>query len=111
MSQNLFGFAEGGYKPPVRASDPETSQQAAREIEKSLGRCKQVMVEALQRLGNPSTAAEMAQVAHQIDGSKNLESYRKRAAECARDGLIELGPARACSITGKRAATYKIKGT
>jgi len=111
MTQQAFGFASGYTPPPkiARDADPQTSKQAAAETKPILGYCQQVFVKALERLGVPSTAAEIAVVANQINGSKNTESYRKRAAECVEVGSIEPCEARKCGVTGKKATTYRIK--
>lgn len=109
--QQAFGFAEGYVPPPkiAREADPATSKAAAEEVKPMLGKCQQIFVQALERMLVPATASEIARVANQIDGSKNTESYRKRAKECLEAGKIVECEPRKCAVTGKKATTYKVK--
>jgi hypothetical protein len=91
-----------------RKSDPITSQKSAAETEKKLGTLHQSFLCSLAILRRNSTANEIAANCVGLDGGSH-ESYRKRAKELVRDGLIEECGERACEITGKTAMTYKLK--
>jgi hypothetical protein len=85
----------------ARSTDPATSHKSAAEIEPKIGTLHAAFVKRVaawfNRTGTWPTANEVAQ---------GDESLRKRARECVRKGLLKVGPARTCSVTGKSAQTY-----
>lgn len=96
-------------EPLARRSDPPTSHDAAADIQAKLSGCKAQFVAALQRLGEPSTAHEIAAAAESSASSPAMrETYRKRAAELVKAGAILTSGERACKITGKTATVYKL---
>ena len=98
------------FDPPAklsRKSDPITSQKSAAETAKKLGPLKEAFLLGLRFL-KEATANEVAtDCVLQCGGI--TESYRKRAKDLVRDGLIEECGERACEVTGKTATTYKLK--
>lgn len=81
----------------ARTTDPQTSQDAADEIQPKLVGLRAEFVRRLKELGRPATANEVA---------AGDESIRKRAVECVRIGyVVEMGT-KTCSVTGKRATVY-----
>lgn len=90
-----------------RASDRETSREAAKNIAPKLGRLRASMLEVITRWG-PITAMEAADKCVVRDRG-NIESYRKRAKELVRLGLIVECEPRACRITKAMATTYRRK--
>lgn len=90
-----------------RRADPITSQKSAAETAKRLGPLKESFLLGLRFL-KEATANEVAtDCVLQCGGI--TESYRKRAKDLIRDGLIEECGERACKVTGKTATTYKLK--
>jgi hypothetical protein len=98
------------FDPPAklsRKSDPITSQKSAAETEKKLGPLKEAFL-ILLRFLKEATANEVAtDCVLQCGGI--AESYRKRAKDLIRDGLIEECGDRRCEVTGKSATVYKLK--
>ena len=89
-----------------RVSDPETSRQAAREIDPKLTiRCQQFLSGLLQ-LGQ-ATANE---VGVHVAGSNVglIGSIRRRASDLYADGLIRIVDRRECRVTGKRVHVYEV---
>jgi hypothetical protein len=85
----------------ARSSDPVTSHEAAAEIEIKIGTLHAAFVKRVAAWFNETGAWPTANEVAQGD-----ESLRKRAGECVRKGLLEVGPAKTCSVTGKSAQTY-----
>lgn len=83
----------------ARISDPETSRQAAREIERDGSRKRQE--NAILRLvqWHPGCTASEYEL---MSGIK----AHKRMAGLVRRGLIVSGEAKRCPLTGKRAQTW-----
>lgn len=91
-----------------RKSDPITSQKAAAETEKKLGRLQEQMLGMIRASLWPPTANEAAQEAAS-EFSGRVESYRKRIKELIDRGLIEECGERRCEVTGKACRTFKEK--
>jgi hypothetical protein len=102
---DLFDWAKR-----ARASDPETSKEAAIETRVSVAIRRSQFLEGLTRCGGSATAREAAsQIAN---GNIALhDSIRRRASDLARDGLIRETGSRVCAISGKRATVYEHGGT
>lgn len=85
----------------ARTSDPETSHQAAAQVE--FGALQRKFLNRMMFLwavwGKWPTANEVAQ---------GNESIRKRAKECVRAGWCIEGEPRPCRITHRNATTYEI---
>ncbi len=89
----------------VRASDPQTSFEAAEGIVKKLtARCSQFLV-ALDKLGDASANEVAFQVAP--DNMGLFGSIRRRASDLHRMGFIQVVDRRACQITGKPVSIYR----
>jgi hypothetical protein len=92
----------------ARASDPVTSQMAAAETRKQIGKLKQAFLEALADLGGIRTAREVGERAKEMGLHGDVESVRKRAAELERLKFIELAELRRCPFTGKLAEGWRV---
>ena len=94
-----------------RKSDPITSQKSAAETEKKLTGLQEKMLHVIKCMGEVKapTANEAAAMCIEVFRSGLSETYRKRAKEMVRAGLIEECGERACKVTGKTATTYKVK--
>lgn len=88
----------------ARATDPQTSKRAAREIESKLGDLAAKMLAVFQH--REATAKEAARTCVGRYGGDE-ESYRKRSGELKRAGLIRLTGERHCTISGKLAQTFR----
>lgn len=98
---DLFAWASR-----VRASDPSTARQAAMGIAGDLTALEQQFLTALEKL-DIATANEIAAwIAGENFGRRN--TLRRRASDLVAKGWIERSGARACSVTGKKATTYKV---
>ena len=89
-----------------RQQDPETSVEAARDIEPKLTiRCQQFL-KGLSQLGQ-ATANE---VGVHVAGSNVglIGSIRRRASDLHADGLIRIVDRRECRVTGKRVHVYEV---
>lgn len=93
--------------PLHRATDPNTSREAAADVAPKRGVLQQRFVEAVRELGE-ATASEAASLAVQHHGGL-CESVRKRATEALRLGLVEVAGERPCAISGKPCTTYRVK--
>ena len=95
-------FETDHYGDLHRATDPDTSRQAAEDISPKLTGLRAEFVYRVKcwRIdhGVWPTANEVAQ---------GDESIRKRAKECVRAGWLKAGPDRQCGVTGKNATTYE----
>lgn len=106
MSQLSFLDQPSTNSHLARATDPATSQQAARETQKQLSTLQARMVQVIGELG-PMTACEAGvECARRFDGL--AETYRKRATECVRLGALEIVGTRNCRVTGKPAHIYGV---
>ena len=95
--------------PPAiaRRRDPQTSKQAAREVEPKLGRLQSAMLDVWKT--RAATANEAAAACVDLHGGMH-ESYRKRAKELVTRGLIEpAGEPRECTFSGRPAQPYHAK--
>lgn len=97
-------------EPPIaRASDPQTSHDAAAETKLNLKKHKAYCVSVMQGKLGPRTAQEIAaEAANRFGGIP--ETYRKRPHELVCDGLFEECGFRKCTVTGKNAQTFRAKG-
>jgi CRP-like cAMP-binding protein len=88
-----------------RATDPDTSKEAARDVEVSgaAGRQREVCLRAL-GMQDGATAAEVALLA-------GLERHAasRRLPELRDAGLVSCGDPRTCSATGRRCMTWWIR--
>jgi len=89
--------------PLFRVVDPATSKESAVKLSAKVTRLRLVFVAALQSIGHPATAQE---VAANVQDASILESVRKRAAECVKTGLVKEFGTKKCSVTGQRATVY-----
>jgi hypothetical protein len=71
--------------PLVRRTDPETSRQAAADLDVS--RCEMVFLSALRKLGHPASAYEVAAAQRSWP---NAETVRKRAGGLKEKTLIRV---------------------
>lgn len=106
MNQQCFAFDTPAKLS--RRSDPITSQKSAAETEKQLGTLQSAMLEMFRVSLWPATANEAAKEAASEFGGIP-ESYRKRARELVKQGLIEEAGERKCEVTGKSAMTFRVK--
>ena len=100
-----------GFDTPARISrksDPITSQKSAAETEANLGTLQSLMMSTIRHFGYPPTANEAAKECV-AEFSGCVESYRKRAGELLRKGLVEQAGERKCEVTGKLAMTFRTK--
>ena len=98
---NLF------HRTPIhRQSDPETSREGAKHVERKLTSVQSGMLEAfaLQR-----TANEAAERCVAWYGGSH-ETYRKRKGELEKLGLIECVGKRKCRVMGRSAEVFRVRG-
>lgn len=91
--------------PAARASDPETSHKAAREITAAgVRQAQQQRALAAVRAFPHRTSQEIAEAAH-------LDRYElaRRLPELRTAGLVENPRTKRCSVTGKTALTWAPK--
>ncbi len=106
----LFDFDPPAPSPAVvakrlaRASGPETSKAAAREVAVVLN---EMQSWALAHVMNcqGGTASEICEEA----GVGDIRKINRRLPELEEKGLVVRGPARVCKVTGKSAATWSPK--
>ena len=85
----------------ARRVDPETSKLAAQEVVHEVAGLQARTVEAVERW--PSrTGRELTELLE----DRSDRTIGRRLSEVAKKGLIRRGPARACRVTGRRAATW-----
>jgi hypothetical protein len=92
----------------ARSSDPETSKQAAADIRVSLSNLESEFLAALAVLGEATSNEVAARVAG--DNFARRNSIRRRASDLIAKMQIEQLEPRVCSVTGKRATVYRIRG-
>lgn len=102
MSQTLMNFD----RPLARACDSSTSKAAAAETMPRLRELHRRLLAVAAELVGDFTASEVADVAHERFPSASSETYRKRAREIERAGLIREHAVRQCRQTGKQARTF-----
>jgi DNA-binding transcriptional ArsR family regulator len=100
MQPDLFTALD--TMPAARSSDPATSHEAARELDRS-GERRRAAMRALQAVrDHPGlTANELELVCGVTDGS-----IRKRLKELERMGLVRRGEVRVSGVSGKRNQTW-----
>jgi hypothetical protein len=86
-------------------ADPASSHIAASEITRSglRGRQKRLVLQALGFFKDPPTSAELAQL-----GKIDRYTVARRLPDLMHDGLVEQGIIRSCSVTGRKAVTWKV---
>jgi hypothetical protein len=100
--QILFpGWEGGGPRPLARKADPETSKAAGRAAGKRLTRLHRWAVRCVAE--TPGLTQRELGAKHCPDDPRRIG---RRLAECDRLGLLVRGPARKCSVSGKRAETW-----
>lgn len=87
--------------PLARRGDPETSKQAGREIIPAINALRAWAAECV-RVAPGKTQRELGAEFCPDDPRR----IGRRLNECEEIGLVRRGPARKCSISGKRAATW-----
>jgi hypothetical protein len=97
-------------QPPKRArsKDPDTSHEAAKDIDSKCGLLRNACLQILRSNWRAMTANEIADEAVSHYGGDD-QSYRKRMHELVRDKIVIECDKRPCTVTGKRAKTYKLK--
>jgi acyl-CoA thioesterase FadM len=103
---DLLEWAES--RSMARASDPDTSKQAAADVVIVLSRLECDFMEALKTLG----VATGNEVAKEVAGDNfaRRNTIRRRASDLIAKMQIEQLEPRVCSVTGKRATVYRIRG-
>lgn len=101
--RDLRARATVASKPvtPARATDPDTSHQAAERINRTDLAAKFLSIVTLHQ---PCTANEAA-AGCQLQWGGERESYRKRASELVDSGHLEWGDPRRCNVTDHNART------
>lgn len=90
----------------ARRGGPGTSAEAARGVSATLGKRQQRALNAV--------AADPGRTARELSrtiGDDDPRSINRRLNEIEQAGLVERRGPRACSITGKKCATWWLKGT
>lgn len=87
----------------ARATDPDTSKEASKAIEKSLPRRRRWALEVVERRG-PATALEMSRA----EGHETQHELARRLPELRALGLVERGPKRRCRRSGFKAHVWRI---
>lgn len=107
MSETRHEATHAGT-PLARASDPDTSHEAARDMLKNLGeRHRQVMDEVYKCYsdGTRFTALEVATGAARRAGGIT-DSYRRRVTELEQKGLLADAGEKRCPVSGKRVKAF-----
>jgi len=96
----------------ARASDPETSHDAAAEMLPKLGKLEARLLSAFKRW--PKTAREAADDAARLFNCLSgehteTESYRKRYTGLLKSGRIVADGVKTCRVSGKTVTAYRIK--
>ena len=98
----------------ARDSDPETSHDAAAEMQPKLGKLEARLLSAFKRW--PKTAREAADDAARlfncltgVGKNTETESYRKRYTGLLKRGQIVTDGTKVCRISGKTVTAYRIK--
>lgn len=92
------------FDPPAlaRRSDPETSQAASRQIRGDLGRIQSTVLQLVKE--HPGkTAPELARAA----GIHDPRVVNRRLPELEKAGLVERCTPRKCSLSNRKAATWR----
>jgi hypothetical protein len=85
----------------ARATDPETSHEAARTVAAAVGELQE-WAAACVRQSPGLTQRELGALYCPTDPRK----IGRRLAECERLGMVRRGVARVCSVSGRRAETW-----
>ena len=96
----------------ARASDPETSHDAAAEMRPKLGKLEARLLSAFKIW--PKTAREAADDAARLFNclageTTETESYRKRYTGLLKSGRIVADGVKTCRVSGKTVTAYRIK--
>jgi hypothetical protein len=103
---DLLEWAES--RSMARASDPDTSKQAAADVVIVLTRLECDFMKALKILGTATSNEVAREVAG--DNFARRNTIRRRASDLITKKQIEQLEPRACSVTGKRVTVYRIRG-
>ncbi len=109
--KNSPAFANAA--PLARRNDPATSKAAARVLTASGGResAKVKVLTFLKRHRGFNGLREQDFTSHELSGVGGIAhpTVHKRLPDLRRDGLVENGPVRKCSVTGRPSLTWKAK--
>ena len=108
MSAQLDLFDAASGRALHRATDPETSTEAAAGVAVYLTAIQQELFEHAATL-SAFTAREIAESIVRAGGAKDVETYRKRVREIQKKGVFVECDSRPCNITKKNAQTFKRK--
>ena len=89
-----------------RASDPDTSRQAAEEKRATIATARERMLEIFR--DGAYTANEAAMCCRGRFGELPHETYRKRKGELTKAGLIRCVGKRKCLVTGSTAEVWEV---
>ncbi len=101
----------GNAAPLARRNDPATSKAAAAVLTASGGR-ESAKAKVLEALRNSSYARRNeACTSWELNKASMIQhpTVHKRLPDLRRDGLVENGPVRKCSVTGRPSLTWKAK--
>ncbi len=98
---DLYGDPPTLDTPLARHSDPDTSHEAADLIKPSLNRLRAWAVSCV--LATPGLTARELSERHCPGDPKRID---RRLGECERLGTVRRGEPRACTVGGRRAATW-----
>lgn len=96
--QGRLDFDSRETGPGVRRTDPETSREAAANIEEKIRGLRLRFMQRLEELGGEATAQEVG---------NGYEPLRRRASDLHKDGVIEVIGTRRCKRTGSNAQLYR----
>lgn len=93
-----------GTAPLARRTDPASSHAAAHEVDASGQRDSQKarILTYLRSWPVPSTSTEITSL-----GSIDRYVVSRRLPDLERDGLVQRGAIRECSVTGRRCVTWR----
>ena len=96
----------------ARDSDPDTSHDAAAEMQPKLSALESRMADVW-RSNGPLTANEAAEIAVLTEYTQSLganaETYRKRYTGLLKRGRIIADGVKTCRVSGKTVTAYKLK--
>ena len=98
-----YGQQPSLFDAPARATDPDTSHEAATAKRSEIATARNRMLGEYRR--GPYTANEAARLCVLRYGGCH-ETYRKRKGELQRAGLIRLAGKRICEVTGSVAEAW-----
>lgn len=103
----LKGLAKANGAPLARRNDPPTSKAAAKALTQSGARdtAKRRVLQAVK------DCAGRGVTSHELSSYSGIAhpTVHKRLPDLRRDGLVENGVTRTCTITGHSSLTWKVK--